>query len=143
MNADITHVWLPLDEARTEVIFAAFHDPAISATLPVEIEARDATGVSFRCEWCWSTLRWESALPGQVAAAIRLPCGFELRNYDTLLVCLTMPNGCRLQVEETFATGNGHRMEVVVPLPPGRLESVRLEFVAATNGPHVIWLSWL
>src|SRR5262249_6660484 len=91
--------FFPMDEAWSEVIIAPFHDPLIAADLPITAEARGASGFYKQQDWCWLSVGWSSAPPQTIAGVITLPCGeLALESYDMLLVCLTMPEGCRLRV---------------------------------------------
>ena len=124
-----------MDDAWSEVIIAAFHDPAISAGLPVSIAARSAQYVSYDMQWCWSVITWRAAVPGETAVALTLTCGMALGAYDTLLLCLTLPAGCCLRVVVAqdsgifdageVASGDDLRMEVAVPLRSGCLTRSR------------------
>ncbi|GEM_PF-839796 len=143
---------LPLDSAWSEAIFAPFHDPAISHSLPIEFYSIGAKGCRVEFFWCWTLLCWETCCKGEDAAVLKLQANLDCSGFDTLLLCLTMPHDTLLRVEfkqdgkhhcskQTYR-GEGTRMEIELPLGKGRLEEIRLIFQSESPDPKKIFLSW-
>lgn len=142
----------PLDSAWAEVVFAPFHDPKISPTLPVEFEPIKAQGCKIDFFWCWTVLSWDKCPEQEDAAFLNLTTELELRHYDGLIVCLTLPNESSVRFEIKYNDewkvlgkgyrGTGKRMEIVLPVEKGILNEVRLYFKSDTVLSQSVQISW-
>ena len=133
---------LPLDVAGTEAIFAPFHDPHISVTLPAVLEPLNASGCKKEHTWCWTLLSWFNCPEKKDAACLNLKAGVDIRAFNRLVFCLTQPVGTKVRFEiqmdgqwiitdQTYA-GTGNRMEISLPVQGNILDRVRLIFSSET-----------
>jgi hypothetical protein len=114
----------PLDFAWAEAIFAPFHDPMISPSLPIEFKPINAQGCAVQYFWCWIILSWKNCPDNMDAASLHLTTEVDLSGYDTLLFCLTMSKEVsarfRLKLNNEWKEhvnefrGNGKRMEITL-----------------------------
>jgi hypothetical protein len=142
----------PLDSAWAEVIFAPFHDPEISPTLPVEFELIKAQGCKIDFSWCWTVLSWAKCPEQEDAAFFNLITDIELLHYDGLIICLTISEETSVRFEIKHNNewkvlgegyrGTGKRMEIVLPVEKGILNEVRLYFKSDTSLSQSAQISW-
>ena len=142
----------PLDSAWSEAIFAPFHDPEISPTLPVEFQSINAHGCELSYTWCWTVLKWEGCPSNKDAASLSLICDIETTTYDSLIFCLTIPKETALRFEikldgawqshESEFRGTGKRMEVILPINGSMLNALKLVFKTYSSSIQRICLSW-
>jgi len=152
MNKPPTQLF-PLDAAASEVVFAPFHDPMISASIPVEFVPHAGNRAFFENRWCWSVLGWDSCTPEKDAAQLTIACNIELGRFDQLIACLCLAphvSVClRVCVDENWSDatpatkGTGVRMEVTQWLRRGQLSAAQMIFRAHANKAAIIQLNWL
>ena len=140
----------PLNPA--EAIFAPFHDPEISTSLPARFLAIHATGVSHVYSWDRTVLHWQDCQAGEEAAAVEVEADIPPSRYDELIFSLTAPLDVSVRVEAKVdgswvalgeaVRGSGIRMEVRRPFQKGHLHSARACFTAGAAGARRIELHW-
>ncbi len=136
-----------------ESMFAPFHDPAVAAQLPLQIEpGATATGVKHEFGWDGVKLSWETAPAGTEALRVALPLTDLPESFDHFVFCLVLPVGvstvfeaCRGGSWSTLGpalTGAGKRHEVTHAIGARPVDGVRAVFTAHQAGHMVISLQW-
>ncbi|MBW2219571.1 MAG: hypothetical protein JRF40_08800, partial [Deltaproteobacteria bacterium] len=142
----------PLDSAWAEVIFAPFHDPEVSPTLPVKFEQIKAQCCGIDFSWCWTVLSWAECPKQEDAAFLNLITDIEVRQYDGLIICIAIAQETSVRFEikhnnpwKAFGEGyrgTGKRMEILLPIEEGILNEVRLYFTSETLLSQSVQISW-
>lgn len=145
-------VYFPLDCATAEVVFAPFHDPAISKTLPILLSPCHAEGCKIEHGWCWTTLSWDDCQLHKDAAMLSLKADVDISNYDNLLLCFALPSDVSVVVSSVIDgnkkslgaefRGTGVRMEALLPVRGSILSELTCTFIAHAPLFQVINLSW-
>ena len=145
-------ILFPLDASWTEVIFAPFHDPEISPSLPVTLKPVTALDCQINFSWCWTVLNWMRCEKSKEALILQVTVGVDVQRYDRLLLCLAMPKETSVRIKikqndqwrliDSSYRGAGKRMELSLPIEQGMLDEINLHFISDTPLRQVVQLSW-
>jgi hypothetical protein len=141
---------MPLNPA--ESIFAAFHDPQISATIPFRFEALGGEHCNHEFFWCWTVLRWERSAAGSPAGVLTLDVHLPLDRHNELIFCLTIPEQTAVQFDVCLdgkwqqlgaeTVGTGYRMEIRRQVQGRMISALRACFRGFDSGPRIVYLIW-
>lgn len=143
---------MPLDSFGSEVIFAPFHDPDISPSIPIYVSAEDEANCHVNYSWCWTVLSWDKYKNPKTEVTLSLKCGIELNSFDKLLICLSMDERIAVNVginqnnkwvknNANFHGANG-RQEIKIQLEKGTLDEIKLYFSSNVDFHRTVRVSW-
>jgi hypothetical protein len=116
---------LPLDSARSEIIFAPFHDPEHAPWLTVHVESTTGNKIVRDSLWDSTTFSWSEA-DRPARFTLKAFGSFAAGQYDELVLCLALPRAASLRIAllgrageilprwSTPILGKGTRQELVL-----------------------------
>jgi hypothetical protein len=135
-----------------ESIFAPFHDPTISPTLPLRLEPGAAAGLKQDFGWDCTTFTWDTASAGSVAWRLEMPLQDLPERFDHFVFCHVVARDVSLTFEVCRGgrwtplgepvTGIGARHEVTFPIGAWPVEGVGIVCTALSTGRGYVGLQW-
>ena len=142
---------IPINDA--EAVIEPFFDGQISNLADYDFQPARGSGARVSQYWCWISLSWDDAVPGEPIFTMSRVVDIDIEHYDALRIRGNIPTLARLVLkavvdgrEQTIVdgvVGPARKWEYTGSIEGRRLERLAISFEATTAGGGGGTLQWI
>ena len=143
----------PVSINDAEAVIEPFFDSKISNLADYDFQPAKGTGAQASPYWCWVSLSWDNAVPGQPIFTMSRAVDIVIEHYDALRIRCNIPGSAKLvfkavvdgreQTVVNGVVGPDKKWEYTGPIKGKRLERLTIIYEAVNAGAGGGSLQWI